>query len=101
MSTPHKEEGLPDDLAEVAGALRDERPTLDPLALDAIKLRAMSRTRVTASSRAKGFFMRTRLTTILTIAFFSLGTGGALAVVGGADLGLGGGGSASCEQYRP
>lgn len=46
--------------------------------------------------------MRTRLTTVLTVAFLSLGTGGALAWVGGEDFGLGGhdGGSASFNQYR-
>jgi hypothetical protein len=83
--------------------LHDRRPTLDPLALDAIKLRAMGRARRSTSSPAKGFFMRSRLTTVLTIAFLSLTTGGALAVAGGEDFGLGGhdGGSASCTQYRP
>ena len=47
--------------------------------------------------------MRSRLTTVLTVAFLSLGTGGALAVAGGEDFGLGfhDGGSAACEQYRP
>jgi len=46
--------------------------------------------------------MRSRLTTVLTVAFLSLGTGGALAWVGGEDFGLGGhdGGSASFDQYR-
>ena len=46
--------------------------------------------------------MRSRLTTVLTIAFFGLGTGGALALVGHEDFGLGGsgGGSASFNQYR-
>ena len=101
MSTPNKEEHLADDLLEVADVLRDQRPTLDPLALDAIKLRAMSRTRGAASSRAKGFFMRSRLTTVLTVAFLSLGTGGAVAFVGGGGFSLGGGESASCTQYRP
>jgi hypothetical protein len=102
MSTPHKEERFADDLQEVADVLRDQRPELDPLALDAVKLRAMSRAHRSTSSRQKGFFMRSRLTTVLTIAFLSLGTGGALAWVGGEDLGLGGhdGGSASFNQYR-
>jgi hypothetical protein len=102
MSTPHKEERFADGLQEVADVLRDRRPELDPLALDAIKLRAMSRARRSTSSRQKGIFMRSRLTTVLTIAFLSLGTGGALAWVGGEDLGLGGhdGGSASFNQYR-
>jgi hypothetical protein len=103
MSRTHREERLDDGLQEVANVLRDRRPTLDPLALDAIKLRAMSRARRSTSSPAKGFFMRSRLTTVLTVAFLSLGTGGALAVAGGEDFGLGShdGGSASCTQYRP
>ncbi|HWY19227.1 MAG TPA: hypothetical protein VNY27_11020 [Solirubrobacteraceae bacterium] len=102
MSTPHKEERFADGLQEVADVLRDQRPELDPLALDAVKLRAMSRARRSTSSRQKGFFMRSRLTTVLTVAFLSLGTGGALAWVGGEDFGLGGhdGGSASFDQYR-
>jgi hypothetical protein len=47
--------------------------------------------------------MRSPLTTALAIAFLSLGTGGALATVGGVDLGLGGNhaSSASFDQYRP
>jgi hypothetical protein len=102
-SNKDKEDSFPDDLQKVADVLHDRRPTLDPLALDAIKLRAMSRARRPTSSRAKGFFMRSRLTTVLTVAFLSLGTGGALAVAGGEDFGLGShdGGSASCTQYRP
>jgi hypothetical protein len=105
MSHPNKdkEHSFPDDLQKVADMLRDGRPRLDPLALDRVKLRAMSGARRSTSSRAKGFFMRSRLTTALTVAFLSLGTGGALAVAGGEDFGLGShdGGSASCEQYRP
>jgi hypothetical protein len=101
MST-HEEERFTDGLQEVADVLRDRRPTLSPLALDAVKLRAMNRARRSTSSRQKGFFMRSRLTTILTIAFLSIGTGGALAVAGGEDFGLGGQGgkSASQDQYR-
>jgi hypothetical protein len=103
MSRSHREERLDDGLQEVADELRGRRPTLDPLALDAIKLRAMSRARRSTSSPAKGFFMRSRLTTVLTVAFLSLMTGGALAVAGGEDFGLGSndGNSAACTQYRP
>lgn len=45
--------------------------------------------------------MRSRLTTVITIAFLSLATGGALALSGGQGLGLGGhdGHSASANQY--
>jgi hypothetical protein len=103
MDRSHREERFPDDLRQVADSLRDQRPMLDPLALDRIKLCAMSSARRPASSRTKGFLMRSRLTTALTIAFLSLGTGGALAWVGGEHFGLGGDdqGSAACTQYRP
>src|SRR2546425_773271 len=102
MSRSHRDEGLADDLQEVADVLRDRRPTPAPPARDALKLRAMSRARRSTSSPAKGFFMRSRLTTLLTIAFLCLGTGGAVAFVGSGDLGLGGhhSGSASFSQYR-
>ncbi len=45
--------------------------------------------------------MRSRLATVLTIAFLGLGTGGALALSGGHDFGLGGHNaqSASANQY--
>src|SRR5271167_153916 len=104
MSRSHRQERFPDDLQEVADMLRDRRPTLDPLALDRVKLRAMSRARRSTSSQAKGFFMRSRLTAVLTVAFLTFGTGGALAFVGGPDFGVFGGnsgGSASWHQYRP
>jgi hypothetical protein len=104
MSHSDRHEHVPDDLEPLAAMLRDQRPTLDPLALDRIKLRAISRARraSTASPRRKGILMRSRLTTLLTIAFFGLGTAGALALVGHEDFGLGGhsGGSASFNQYR-
>lgn len=47
--------------------------------------------------------MRSRLTMVLTIACLSLGTGGALALSGGHDFGLGrqNGYSASASQYGP
>src|SRR5271155_2194249 len=88
MSPSNGEERFTDDLQQVAEVLRDQRATLDPLAFDAVKLRAMSRARRSTSSGQKGFFMRSRLATVLTIAFLSLGTGGALALSGGHDFGL-------------
>jgi hypothetical protein len=101
MSRSPIEERFADDLQPIAEALRDRRATLDPLALDAVKLRAMSGARRSTSLREKGFFMRSRLTTVLTISFLSLGTGGALALSGGHDFGLGGhdGHSAASNQY--
>jgi hypothetical protein len=104
MSSPHNEESFSDDLQEVADVLRDRRPTLEPLQLDRIKLRAMSGTRRSTSPR-KGFFMRSRLTTLLTVGFLTIGSGGALALCGGGSFGFGGnhhdGGSAGYHQYRP
>jgi hypothetical protein len=103
MDRSHRDEPLAGDLQEVADLLRDQRPTLGPLALDRVKLRAMRGARRSGSSRQKGFLMRSRLTTALTIAFLSLGTGGALAWVGGEHFGFSGDdeGSAACTQYRP
>src|SRR5690349_19053244 len=103
MSNSDSDPGLPSELQSLADALHDRRPQLDPLALDRIKLRAIGRARRAAPTKKKGLPMRSRLTTVLTVVFLSLGTGGALAVVSGHDLGLGSSpsGSASCEQYRP
>src|SRR5271155_1136271 len=107
MNTPHKEERRSDDLQGVADALRDRRPTLEPLELDRIKLRAMSGASRSTSRRStsprKGLLMRSRMTTLLTVGFLTLGTGGALALCGGGGFGFGGGrgGSTSFHQYRP
>jgi hypothetical protein len=103
MGNSHdNEERFSDDLQEVADVLHDQRPTLDPLALDRVKLRAMRAARRSTSSQAQGSFLRSRLTTLITIGFLSAGTGGALALSGDADFGLGGhgGSSASFAQYR-
>jgi hypothetical protein len=102
MHNSHPEERLPDELRAVADALRDQRPALEPLALDRIKLRAMSATRRSRSSQRKGRLMRTRLATMLTIGFVFLGSSAALAWVGGENFGLvgGSGGSAGFAQYH-
>jgi hypothetical protein len=98
MSSPQR---FTDDLREVADMLQDRRPTLDPLALDRVKLRAMSAaSRPASTTRDRRFFMRSRLTTLLAAAFLALGTGGALALAGGGGSGGKGGGSASFSQYR-
>ncbi|HTB49707.1 MAG TPA: hypothetical protein VK701_01895, partial [Solirubrobacteraceae bacterium] len=99
MSHSHKDEHLSDDLQHVADVLRDARPTLDPLALDRVKLRAMSAARKSNSPR-KGSSMKPRLTTLLTVGFLVLGMGGTMALAGGGN-GNDGGGSASFHQYRP
>jgi hypothetical protein len=102
MSRSHNEERFPDDVQDVVGVLRDQRPALTPLELDRVKLRAMSGARRSTSSPDKGFFMRSRLTTLLTVGFLTLGTGGALALSGGGGFGFGGdhGGSAGYHEYR-
>jgi hypothetical protein len=101
MDRTSKEERFSDDLPEVADLLNDRRPTLDPLGLDRVKLRAMSAARRASSSRDRGFFMRSRLTTLVVAASLTLGTGGAIALAGGGfDGASGGGGSASFSQYK-
>jgi hypothetical protein len=97
---PEDDPSFSDDLERVADALRDGRPTLDPLALDRVKLRAMSAARTSSSSQQEGFHMKQRFTTLLTVGFLMLGTGGTLALAGGGD-GKAGGGSASFHQYKP
>ena len=105
MSSQDGEERFSDSLQEVADLLRDQRPALEPLELDRIKLRAMSRA---PRSRAAGrrAFVRSPLTSLLTLVFLIVGTGGALALGGGSvglgNLGLGSdhGGSAGFGQYR-
>jgi hypothetical protein len=102
MSRSRNEERFSDDLQEVADVLCDQRPALTPLELDRVKLRAMSGARRSTSSREKGSFMRTRLTTLLTVGFLTVGTGGALATFDGGDFGSGHdhGGSAGFHEYR-
>ena len=102
MSRSHNEERFSDGLQEVADVLRDKRPALTPLELDRVKLRAISAARRSTSSRDKGLFMRSRLTSLLTVAFLALGTGGAMAMFGGDHFGFGGdhGGSAGFHEYR-
>jgi len=99
MSHSHSDEHFSEDLQKVADVLRNGRATLDPLALDRVKLRAMSGARRSTSPRDKGSFMRSRITALVTVGFLTLGTGGALALAGGDGGSLGG--SASFHQYRP
>jgi hypothetical protein len=88
-----------DDLGEVIDALFEARPTLDPLALDRVKLRAMESERRSAPGKR---VLRTRLAMLGTVGLLSLGTGGALAVAGnGHGNGGNGGRNASFSQYRP
>jgi len=97
----HGADEFPDSLRAVGEWLRDQRPTLEPLELDRVKLRAMSRARGSVSAGPRAF-ARSRLASLFTIAFLVIGTGGALALCGTKSFGNagGGGGSASYGQYR-
>jgi hypothetical protein len=94
MSHSNEDPRFSDDLQHVADVLRDGRPTLDPLALDRVKLRAMNAAQRSTSTN-KGSHMKQRLTTLIAAGLLTLGTGGTLALAGG------GGGSASFHQYKP
>jgi hypothetical protein len=79
--------------------LRDERPALTALELDAIKLRTMSssaRKSPGPIARKKGNFMKSRLALVLVLALgvFVSGTGATLALSGSSSSG-----SASSAQY--
>jgi len=101
MSHSHNQnEHFSEDLQKVADVLRDGRPTLDPLALDRVKLRAMNGARRSTSSTHKGSFMKSRITALASVGFLMLGTGGTMALAGG-DGGGSSAGSASFHQYRP
>jgi hypothetical protein len=86
-------------LSNVEDALRRQRPTAEPLELDQIKLRAITKAR--KSPRTRGFAMRSRLAAVLTCAFVGLGTTGAIAWSGNQGGGGSHGGSGGYEQYRP
>jgi hypothetical protein len=86
---------------EVEQRLRDNRPALTALELDAIKLRAMASDTEESTgliARKKGTFMKSRfaLVVILALGVFMSGTGATLALSG-----TSGSGSASSAQYPP
>ncbi len=89
---------FPAELHKVEQRLRDNRPALTALELDAIKLRAMASAAGTPSpfAKKKGTFMKSRVavTLVLALGVFMSGTGATLAVSG-----LAGNGSASSAQY--
>jgi hypothetical protein len=86
-------EQLPADLAALGEQLRRNRPELNPLELDRIKMNVMRR----PQSAPKGGFMRARLTILsfLVVGLLMMGTGGALAVSGFS------GNSAAGSEYGP
>jgi hypothetical protein len=73
-------ERMPAELHDMDARLRDERPQLDSLELDRVKLRAMSAGR----STQKGPWMKSRLaiTTMLVLGIFMSTTGAGLAITG-------------------
>lgn len=96
MSTSENER-FGEDLEPVASWLRAQRPDPDPLKLDQIKRRAMTR----ASHRERGIpFVKSRIATIITIVGLAGGTGGALAVAAhnGSNSSKS---SAASGQYKP
>jgi hypothetical protein len=92
----YNETGLPADLERVAGRLRDERPRLDALELDAISRRIGARDGRTVSMTRRNGFMRSRLaiTGMLVAGVLFSTTGAGLAVEG-----ISGSGSAAQSQY--
>src|SRR3712207_1436431 len=94
--TDYNETGMPEDLERVADRLRDERPRLDALELDAMRRRVGARSGRTASSTRRNSFMRSRLaiTGMLVSGVLFSTTGAGLAVEG-----ISGSGSAAQQQY--
>ena len=99
MNSKSGDKKLPDDLQDTARSLRDQRPALEPLELDQIKLRAMSGARRKKGS-GFGAGTRSRATAFLTVAFLTVGTGGALALHGGKGIESGKKQSASYHVYK-
>ena len=87
---------MPEDLERLAERLRDERPRLDALELDAVRRRVGARTRRSASGTRRNGFMRSRLaiTGMLVAGVLFSTTGAGLAVEG-----ISGSGSAASQQY--
>ena len=75
---PDFDASLPPDLTFVADELRTQRATLDPLALDRVKLRA---TRGSAPRR-HGSVLHGRVVALLTVLVVGLGTAGGFASAG-------------------
>jgi hypothetical protein len=88
---------IPEELAEVAARMRNERPQASALELDRIKLAAKSR--VARHERRGGIVLRTRsITAVVAMLIMVGGTGSVIAGGGG---GYGGGGNAGHGQYKP
>ena len=92
----YNETGMPEDLERLAERLRDERPRLDALELDAVRRRVGARAGRSASRTRRNGFMRSRLaiTGMLVAGVLFSTTGAGLAVEG-----ISGSGSAASQQY--
>jgi hypothetical protein len=97
--THRSEDQLPDEFLAVERRLRNERPSISPMGLDQIKLRAkVKASRMSSSARPrKGTPMRSR---VLTLALSALLVGG---TVGAGIAGSSGdnGANAAKSQYKP
>ena len=74
------EKRVPDDLQPLVERLRDERPEVSALELDQIKVRALGRNR--GRPQGKGYFMRSRVVSVLLAVGLLVGSTGAMAVSG-------------------
>ena len=88
---------FPEELRGVARRLTAERAELDPVQMDDVKRRVLTRAR---GEQRRGGYMKSRLATVVTVMALVGGTGGALAMAGGGQNGQGQN-SASQGQYRP
>lgn len=99
MTNPGDMDPVPSELHGVERRLRDGRPELSALELDAVKRRAMAsaaRRSPSPFTTTKGILMKSRLaiTLVLALGLLMSGTGATLAVSG-----LAGSGSAGTAQY--
>jgi hypothetical protein len=85
------EHPFPEDLDPVEAALRAHRASAEPLELDRLKRRVLTRH---IARRGRWAGMRSRIAAVLTVIGLVAGSGGALAVAGGSS-----GGSAARAQY--
>src|SRR5204863_8100021 len=88
--------GVPGDLSGVEERLAASRPEVSRLDLDRIKLRAMSQASRGTSRQGKGFFMRSKLVTMLLVLGL-VATGGTAGVIAG----NGNKGKADKGEYKP
>lgn len=89
---------VPDELEAVTARLHASRAQADPLQLDQIKQRVMTRA---AAPNRRSMFMKSRMATVFSVVALLGGTGGAIAVASHGASGSATGGGASEAQYHP